>query len=213
MAKPDSADSLLRGQHLASLLAGAWGSSPPAIGLSPETITRLIPQVVQLGAAGLAWWKVRHSGREGEEALATLEQAAQVCRLESFVCACELADVIDVLRYQGMDPLVSQGWVAARLYPEASLRPQWDVALHVDPSRFEEAKQILTLPLIRQEAGFIRLWCCPGPAGSDPRRTVPAFATQCITRRDSPIAGHRGPFAAPLSCLCRRGRLQSFEAL
>jgi hypothetical protein len=90
-------------------------------------------------------------------ALANLVQAAQLCRLDSLVCQCQLADLIDDLRYGGVQPLVSQGWASARLYPEPGLRSHRDSLLHVDPSRLEEAQRVLAAPAHAEAAGWVHL--------------------------------------------------------
>ncbi len=157
MAISDTVNPFIRGQVLASLLAGAWRSSPPRFAMSREVLPAVLPQLLKLGVGPLAWWKLRQEEGDQGMAFSRLEQEARICRLASFVCECQLADLLDELRYWGVQPLVSKGWTVARRYPEPGLRSPRDLTLHVDPSRLEEAQRVLAEPVHASAACWVRL--------------------------------------------------------
>ena len=53
---------------------------------------------------------------------------------------------LELLRENGIEPVVVKGWVSARLYPEAGLRPYGDLDLCVRPDQFGRATALLAGP-------------------------------------------------------------------
>ena len=143
MPASDHDKQIERGRDVALLLAGAWRSPSPSFSLDPKRITEIVPSVVATGAGGLGWWKVRGLDPAEIPALSILEEAFEHQRVDGFFCDVALGEVIDELRFMGIEPLTSKGWAVGRLYPATGLRPSRDVTLHVDPSRFEEAERCL----------------------------------------------------------------------
>jgi hypothetical protein len=55
----------------------------------------------------------------------------------------EIADVLALLRAEGIEPVLVKGWAIARLYPDAGLRPYGDIDLCIRPDQFAQAGRAL----------------------------------------------------------------------
>jgi hypothetical protein len=156
----------LPGRLVASILAGSWRASPPRLESSNDELASVSTALLKSGAGGLAWWRVRNSGPEGEPA-AQFRQAYLLHTIHAERYALELRDSVLLLRGAGIEPVVVKGWVSARLYPEAGLRPYGDLDLCVRPEQFAEAKALLagSAYSVDLHQGF-------GDAGSDDYETL-----------------------------------------
>jgi len=122
-----------RGRAVGELLAGAWRPRPPAPGLDPAGLDALAPLLLQTGAGGLAWWKIRGSALAGTAPGGRLREAFRRQALLAAVHERQLLALLSALRAAGVEPLLVKGYAAARLYPEPALRPYGDIDLLVRP--------------------------------------------------------------------------------
>lgn len=129
-----------RGEQVARALAGCWRVLPPTAELSPTALEAVTPLLVEGGSGGLAWRKLRNSGLRSEEAPPALRRAALAQAARGAVFGAEVARVLLRLRKAGVDPLLTKGWAAARLYPEPWLRPYSDIDLCVLPDQIATAQ-------------------------------------------------------------------------
>jgi hypothetical protein len=128
---------------LAAALSGAWRAAPPEPRLSAEELARVVPPLVASGAGALAWWKIRRTASASAPAAAALREAYRFQTIRAAVHEHEVARVFLLLEAAGLDALLVKGWAAARLYPEAGLRPLGDVDVCVRPSQLALAGEVL----------------------------------------------------------------------
>src|SRR5205085_1349840 len=55
----------------------------------------------------------------------------------------DIQSVFQLLRSEGIEPLLFKGWAAARLYPAEGLRPWGDIDLYVRPRDYERAQALV----------------------------------------------------------------------
>ncbi len=133
-----------RARRIATVLGGGWRNAPPPLSLSPADLAEVAPLLLETGAAGIAWWRVRQDrGLRDLPAALELEQAYRFQTLRAAVHERLLHDVVPVLRSAGVEPLLAKGWAAARLYPEPGLRPCGDIDLYVRPELHAAARGAL----------------------------------------------------------------------
>ena len=139
-------DPARRGKLVASVLAGAWRSSPPPPSLSPAALIEVTPLLLRTGAASLGWWRVRSSELRTSDAAHELKQAYRHYTLEAGRKERQIVRAITLLRSAGVEPLLVKGWAVARLYPERGLRPYGDIDLCVRPEEYAVALAALAAP-------------------------------------------------------------------
>jgi hypothetical protein len=118
---------------VASVLSGAWRAVPPRLEVHAGTVAELAPLLQEVGAAGLAWWKVLHSGLGEAPEAEEIRQAYQVDALRAALHLQSIRVVVPRLRAAGIEPVLIKGWGTARLYPKPGLRPYVDLDLVVPP--------------------------------------------------------------------------------
>jgi len=128
------------------VLAGAWRRSPPPLQLSPVALAEITPLLLRSGAAGLGWWRVRHSDLRTNPPAFQLQQAYRLHTLQAARHERQIGRAITLLRSAGVEPLLAKGWAAARLYPERGLRPYGDIDLWVRPEQHAAAVTALRSP-------------------------------------------------------------------
>jgi hypothetical protein len=128
------------GERLAILLRGAWGHCPAPLELSLAEVAKAVPWLLKADAGGLGWWRVRQTGLRAAPAIAPLREAYRYETLLAALREEDLTRAVSRLRSCGIEPLLVKGWAAARLYPEAALRPYADIDLIVRPERFAAAE-------------------------------------------------------------------------
>lgn len=135
-------DARERAELLASFLAGIWRQTPPPLELSGEELDLLTSPLLGAGCGPLAWRRIRGSRLEtpGAEAL---KQSYRYYALHAARCERQLEEFVALLLKAGVEPLLIKGWVAARNYPEAGLRPYGDIDLVVGPEQFAAAERVL----------------------------------------------------------------------
>jgi len=135
--------SVAAGRAVARLLAGAWRQAPPPVDLELRRLVELAPLLVQGGAAGLAWWKLRHAGLGGAPEAEAVRQAARQAALEAALHQQSIRMLVGCLRAARIEPLLVKGWSTARLYPTPGLRPYVDIDLVVPPGQGARAAALL----------------------------------------------------------------------
>ncbi len=138
----------LRGQLVASALAGAWRRCPPPPppSLSPAALIEVTPLLLRTGAASLVWWRVRSSELRTSTAAHELRQAYRLYTLQAGRQERQIVQAITLLRSAGVEPLLVKGWAVARLYPERGLRPYGDIDMCVRPEQHAAAVDALAAP-------------------------------------------------------------------
>jgi hypothetical protein len=132
------------GWELSRLLSGSWRSdrSTPPTGAA---LTRLLPLLLEAGAAGLVWRQLGSS----ESAVRALRQVHRRYILECGTLEDHLEEILSRLRSAGLDPIHIKGWSTARLYPDAGLRPYSDIDLCLPPAHLKKA-----MPVPDQDGGL-----------------------------------------------------------
>jgi hypothetical protein len=132
------------GATVAAALAGAWRPAPPAWGLSADALARITPLLLEGGAGGLVWRRLRRSGVAECRATRPLRDAYRRHTLQAADHESDLRGAVGRLRAGGVEPILVKGWAAARLYPETGLRPYGDLDLCVAPAQLSAAMAVLT---------------------------------------------------------------------
>ena len=139
------APSVSRGRQVAGALALSWRTpDPPVWEPARDELAEISPLLVASGAAALAWRRLRSAVEGRSPAGFELEQAYRLYAIESLLRERQLARVQARLRAAGVEPLLGGGWAAARLYPEACLRPYRDFEVHVGAGQKEAAREALS---------------------------------------------------------------------
>ncbi len=102
----------------------------------------MTPLIVQTGAAGLLWRRLRASGLGGP-AVEGLRHSYRQQAIDAALVAGATARAVAALEAAGVRPMLLKGWAVARLYPERGLRPVGDVDLAVEPADAEAARRVL----------------------------------------------------------------------
>src|SRR5207253_10238876 len=95
---------------IAKALAGSWRPSPPPFELSNQELEIITPSLLETGAGGLAWRRVRSSSLENSEPGFQLQQAY---RLNTLQAACGERDINSVLRLflaNATETILAKGW-------------------------------------------------------------------------------------------------------
>jgi len=139
--------SLRKGWWLAKALEGAWRPSPPPLDLSAEELRAITPDLMESGAAGLVWRRIRESPLRTTASARRLYRAYRFYVIRAAVQDTYIRQVLQRLRSVGVEPLLGKGWAAARLYPEVGLRPYYtDIDLYLRPEEYPVAKEVLRHP-------------------------------------------------------------------
>ena len=132
-----------RGELVARVLATAWRAHPEPLDVTSDRLVELLPLLLaQSGLAGLAWWRLRHSGGL-PPALQPLEDTRGRVALQAFLHRRDLLRAVACLRASGLEPILVKGWAIARLYPDPHLRPSSDVDLCVRSEDYRAARSAL----------------------------------------------------------------------
>jgi hypothetical protein len=136
----------ITGVVVASLLTGSWREAVEAWSGAPEELAAIAPLLLRGGVAGLAWRRLRSTALASLPAAAELQQAHRLQVLRASVHEDDVARAFARLQAAGIEPVLGKGWAAARLYPDAGLRPYGDVDLYVRPAAFDRAREVLLAP-------------------------------------------------------------------
>jgi Uncharacterised nucleotidyltransferase len=125
------------------ILSGAWRETPPPLELSPTELEGIAPLLCGSGAAGLSWWRIRHSSLADTRAGQELRAAFRLLVLHDAMYEARLKAVVTDLHAAGVEPILLKGWAIGRLYPASGLRPSGDIDLHVAPDLYAAAERVL----------------------------------------------------------------------
>jgi hypothetical protein len=128
-----------QGRRLAAVLSGSWRTVPPRVDFEAADWGATVERLVETGAGGLGWWRVRGSGLEQLPATVTLRDAYRFHSIHAAVRERQIAQVLDRCRAIGVRPLVAKGWAVSRFYPEPGVRPYGDIDLFVRPEEHAAA--------------------------------------------------------------------------
>ncbi|MFV1988868.1 MAG: nucleotidyltransferase family protein [Gemmatimonadota bacterium] len=134
-----------RGRAIATLLAGSWRPEPPPYQRASINEAGLASQILETGAGGLAWWRVRDSGLDFPGA-SELQEAYRLQTLQSGIHEGRIQEGVALLRAAYIEPLLAKGWLAAGLYAQRGLRPYGDIDLWVRPDQGPAAFEALGYP-------------------------------------------------------------------
>jgi hypothetical protein len=132
-----------QGRRLAAVLTGSWRAAPPGINIAGGDWHATVARLLETGAGGLGWWRVRNSELRLLPASAKLHDAYRLHSLEACMHESSIAEVFDRCEDAGIEPLIAKGWAVARLYPEPGLRPFGDIDLFVRPKHYAAAEATL----------------------------------------------------------------------
>ena len=142
-----SSPSRARGHLVREVLAGAWRQgAAPQVDLTEEELAEVTPLLLGSGAAGLAWWRIRHTLLQATDEAGELERAYQLNVLQAALQEEQLAEVFRLLGAAGVEALLVKGWAAGRAYPAKGLRPSGDIDLVVRPQQLEAARRVFATP-------------------------------------------------------------------
>lgn len=128
------------GGQIASILSGAWREPVEGWTGDDDALAGVVPHLLHGGVAALAWRRVCGSKHAASALAGPLQQAYRLQVLRAAVHDGEVRRSFEVLRTAGVEATLGKGWAAARLYPDAALRPYGDVDLYVRPDRYAEAR-------------------------------------------------------------------------
>jgi len=132
-----------QGRRLAAVLGGCWRSAPPTVTLDADGWDATTVRLQETGAGALGWWRVRGSNLRHEPASSDLQNTYRLYALEALRHERVVAEALRLCSRGGIDPILAKGWVTARLYPQAGLRPYGDVDLFVRPDEYSSAERAL----------------------------------------------------------------------
>ncbi len=132
------------GAAVADILSGAW-REPVSAWSGRGDLESLAPLLLRGGVGALAWRRLP-AERRGEPGALALQQAFRLQALRAEVHTEDAGRACALLRAAGVQPLLGKGWAAARLYPDAALRPYGDVDLYVPARSLGAARAAVNAP-------------------------------------------------------------------
>lgn len=137
------------GELIAALLAGAWRPEPPplppaVVGEPAAALGSAVSEVLlNTGAGPLTWWRMRNTPLRDHPVAAPFQVAYRSAALQSLLHGAALEALLAQFAERGVRPLLVKGWGAARIYPEAGLRPYDDFDFYVVPEQRPAAKTVV----------------------------------------------------------------------
>ncbi len=137
------------GELIAALLAGAWRPEPPplppAVVADPAAAlgSAVSDVLLSTGAGPLTWWRMRNTSLRDHPAVVPFQVAYRSAALQSLLHGAALEALLAQFAEQDVRPLLVKGWGAARVYPEAGLRPYDDFDFYVLPEQRPAAKAVV----------------------------------------------------------------------
>lgn len=138
------------GAWIAAILTGAWRDAMLPLSLPPGTLVAHTSLLLELGAGGLGWRRVRDTELGGSPAATALRQAYRLYTLQAGLHTRDLVRTLTRLWAAGVEPLLAKGWAVARLYPEPGLRLPGDIDLCVRPEQYGAAVAALASPEVQE---------------------------------------------------------------
>jgi hypothetical protein len=131
------------GLLLAAFLKGIWRQRPCPVPLSEGDLGRLTPLLLQSGAGGLGWHRLRQTTLCLLPTAIELRQAYRFHALRAALYEQAVQRYVAALQSVRVEALLFKGWAIARLYPEPALRPYGDIDLVVAPGQHAAAAAVL----------------------------------------------------------------------
>ena len=149
------------GELSARVLAGSWRQEPPVLEITAAELATVTPALLQTGAGALGWRRLHASHPNTSAAASELLQAYRIHAVQAALHELQIKEAIQLLRSNGVEPILVKGWSIARSYVDPALRPYGDIDLCVNPDQYFIAKQLaddLSTREIRVDLhkGFIR---------------------------------------------------------
>jgi len=136
---------LRKGNLVARVLSGSWRSSPfPPLDLSKAELDEVTPLLCGSGAAALAWRRIAVTDLRDTYAAEMLHQAYRLQSLQAELLEKKVEKVFRLLRQARVDAVLAKGWVAARIYFDAALRPYSDIDICVPAEHFNRAEHVFS---------------------------------------------------------------------
>lgn len=136
------------GERVARILSGTWRTEPPPVDFTQADLEFALPRLMEMNAAALVWWRIRHSPIAATLGATTttgarLRQEYVARAVHSAHSTHLVQKYVTALRAQDIEPIVLKGWAMFSYYAEPGLRPSGDVDLAVAPETAERAIKIL----------------------------------------------------------------------
>ena len=139
--------SLRKGKLVATVLSGAWRSSPfPPLNVSETELDEITPLLCASGGAALAWRRISNTHLRETASAEVLHQAYRLQTLQSSLHEQHIEKVFRLLREASVNAVLAKGWAAAGYYPNRDLRPSGDIDICVRPADFQLAQEVLSRP-------------------------------------------------------------------
>ena len=132
-----------RGRLVAEVLTQAWRREPPPSQLSAAELAEITSFLLKTGSGGLAWWQIQHTEVRTSSAGLKLKHAYISQVLGAELQEQELVQAFELLRSEGIEPLLAKGWAITRLYPRPGLRSYTDIDLCVRAKQRSSAAKTL----------------------------------------------------------------------
>ncbi len=137
----------IAGQLIARALTGAWRREAlPPFELSQSELDQVTPLLLGSGGAALGWRVVSRSPLRDSSSAELLHQAYRLQSLQAELQEQKIEKVFRLLREASLDAVLAKGWVAARLYPEPTLRPYGDIDILVRSENFKSVSELFSSP-------------------------------------------------------------------
>jgi len=143
------------------VLAGSWREALPALEITAEELAAVTPALLQTGTGALGWRRVRDSRWHTSSAASELQQAYRIHAVQTVLHELQIKEAVELLRSNGVEPILVKGWAIARWYFEPGLRPYGDIDLCVNPDQYLIARRLVDelatrdIPVDLHE-GFVR---------------------------------------------------------
>lgn len=124
------------------MLAGSWRRAFPALEITAEELVTVIPALLQTGGGALGWRRVSASQWHTSAGASELLQAYRIHAVQAALHELQIKETVQLLRANGIEPILVKGWSVARLYVEPGLRPYGDIDLCVNPDQYLIAKRL-----------------------------------------------------------------------
>ena len=121
----------VRGELVAAVLTQAWRRDPSPSNLSAVELAEITPFLLKTGSGGLAWWRIQHAEVGISSAGLKLKHAYISQVLGAELQERKIVQAFELLRSEGIEPLLAKGWAITRLYPGPGLRSYTDIDLCV----------------------------------------------------------------------------------
>jgi len=125
------------------VLADSWREVLPALEMTAEELAAVTPALLQTGSGALGWRRVRDSHWRNSSAASELQQAYRIHAVQTVLHEVQIKETIELLRSNGVEPILVKGWAIARSYFEPGLRPYGDIDLCVNPDQYLMARRLV----------------------------------------------------------------------